>query len=534
MISTASKEENFSDVETALLTSNERVLMQTATAKVSTLDGNEIDTKIYFDCGSQRSYITDKLCEELKLIPIGYETLTLNTFGTATSKSIQSKVVQILLILRNGDEPMYMQMNVVPQITGGFQRLEINCEALKTRFPKILLADRLHETDTSTSIDFLLGNDYYWDVITSEKIEIRSGLYLISSKLGWIVTGRVDKNALSQEKALLSLKTSAPHDELLFFNGTDEKPTTNVDLNWLWKLDSIGIKDDPYNNDDEKALQIFNDTVQFSENRYYVTWPRKEGAPELPTNYGLALGRLEKLLQRLKENTEVLEKYNTIIEDQLEKGIIEKVKEGQPVGNQVHYLPHHPVISPQRNTTKIRIVYDASAKIRRSSPSLNDCLYRGPVMLNDLCGLLLRFRMNPIGILSDIEKAFLQIGLQTQDRDVTRFFWMKDHKLCKAKENLQIYRFKRVPFGVISSPFLLAASIVYHLKKIGSALAMNTKDNIYVDNVLSGANNVEDAVVLYKELKRIFNEGSMNLREWASNSEDFHKGIPLHDQVRTE
>ena len=83
-----------------------------------------------------------------------------------------------------------------------------------------------------------------------------------------------------------------------------------------------------------------------------------------------------------------------------------------------HYIPHHPVITPLKSTTKVRIVYDASAKTRQSNKSLNECLYRGPVILPSLLGLLLRFRLSAIGIVSDVEKAFLNVGLQVHDRDV--------------------------------------------------------------------------------------------------------------------
>ena len=73
--------------------------------------------------------------------------------------------------------------------------------------------------------------------------------------------------------------------------------------------------------------------------------------------------------------------------------------------------------------------------------------------------------MHKIGLASDIEKAFLQVGLQEMECDVTRFLWLKDLNILQAENNLQILRFTRAPFGVISSLFLLGATILYHLKK---------------------------------------------------------------------
>ena len=87
--------------------------------------------------------------------------------------------------------------------------------------------------------------------------------------------------------------------------------------------------------------------------------------------------------------------------------------------------PHHAVITPQKSTTKLRVVYDASAKSKQPNKSLNECLYRGPVMINDICGILIRFRLYAIALVADIEKAYHQLGLQKSQRDVTRFLWLK-------------------------------------------------------------------------------------------------------------
>ena len=74
-------------------------------------------------------------------------------------------------------------------------------------------------------------------------------------------------------------------------------------------------------------------------------------------------------------------------------------------------------------------------------------------MLPDLCGLLIRFRMHTIAVVADVEKAFLSIGLQQQDRDVTQFLWLKDPKKVTVEGNLQVFRFCRIPFGVVFSPY---------------------------------------------------------------------------------
>ena len=161
--------------------------------------------------------------------------------------------------------------------------------------------------------------------------------------------------------------------------------------------------------------------------------------------------------------------------------------------------------------------------------SLNECLNRGPVILPDLCGLLIRFQMYPVVILADIEKAFFQVGIQEPEQDTTRFLWLKDTTNLDIKSNLITYRFCRVPFGLIciASPFLLAATIKFHLQKEGTPLALHIlMKNIYVDNVLIGIDSSTEIRDVYEEAKSIFRRAAMNLREWNSNSFESLEFIP--------
>ena len=198
------------------------------------------------------------------------------------------------------------------------------------------------------------------------------------------------------------------------------------------------------------------------------------------------------------------------------------------MGPQKHYIPHHAVVTPSKATTKVRVVYDASAKAKQTNLSLNESLHRGPVMLPDLCGLLLRFRLPPIAI---VEKAFLSVGLHTPDRDVTRFLWLKDASNPNLENNTQVYRFCRIPFGVISSPFLLSATIKHHLQHNANPTAKLLLRDTYVNNVITGANSLKEAKELYTEAKKLFSTASMNLKEWASSSQPFMAFVPVEDRL---
>ena len=155
-------------------------------------------------------------------------------------------------------------------------------------------------------------------------------------------------------------------------------------------------------------------------------------------------------------------------------------------------------------------------------------------MLQNSVGILLRFCLNKIAVVSDIEKAFLQIGLQDNAKNATRFFWLKDKNILETDNNIQTYRFCRLPFGIIASPFLLTATIDHHLQTVGTSMAENIRQNIYVDNVVTGTNSVHEALGFYSESKKIFEGAAMNLRDWTSNIKEVLDKIPLYDQTNSQ
>ncbi|GFY63025.1 uncharacterized protein TNIN_206021 [Trichonephila inaurata madagascariensis] len=179
-------------------------------------------------------------------------------------------------------------------------------------------------------------------------------------------------------------------------------------------------------------------------------------------------------------------------------------------------MPHHPVIRNDKETTKLRIVFDASSK-EKNCLSLNDNLKAGPNLNPNILILLLKFRKFRIGLISDVEKAFLQIVLAEEDRDCQRFLWADDF----PPNNLKIYRNKTVTFGVKSSPFLLVATIKHHIKnyEISHPLAYKVlNEYLYVDDLITGTNTVNEALELSKHTKLILKDANMNLRKWKTNS----------------
>uniref|UniRef100_A0A1I8BNY0 Uncharacterized protein n=1 Tax=Meloidogyne hapla TaxID=6305 RepID=A0A1I8BNY0_MELHA len=170
-------------------------------------------------------------------------------------------------------------------------------------------------------------------------------------------------------------------------------------------------------------MDFFKQTIKRSPNgRYIVKWPWKENKENLPSNFSLAYRRFLGLMERLKKNPDLMLEYEKIIESDIKRGVLEDADRNK--GSIEHFLPHHPVIT----TKKVRIVYDASAKIR-GGKSLNELLYRGPIIMPELAGMLIRFRLPEIAIWADIEKAFHCLELDPEDREVLKLIWLKDPRM---------------------------------------------------------------------------------------------------------
>ncbi|XP_060551271.1 uncharacterized protein LOC132712851 [Ruditapes philippinarum] len=522
--------------EIGMVSSDKMILMQTVTTTVNNpKNGKKQEIRILLDSGSQRSYVSEALAKRLDLKAEGTEEINVMTFGTNKSKHITTKLSSITLMLKS-DKQLDMSVNIVPVISGTIQRKPIGqlSENAHHILKTVDLADTIASENESCEIEMLIGNDYYLDIVLCQKLEIQPGLYLLSSKCGWILSGRTknDHDEESKEINMLIFTQGNISANTNTFTSVDSSIPIKPNLEDFWNIESIGILDNPDISNDENAMRHFKDTLSFNDGRYQVAWPWKDEEPILPVNRELAYGRLKSVLSKLQRKPEMMKLYDNVIEDQKQKGIIEKVDNKTRENGLVHYIPHHAVVTPSKSTTKLRIVYDASAKTKQSDKSLNENLYRGPVMLHNLCGMLMRFRLHKIAIVADIEKAFLQIGLQPNDRDVTRFLWVKDfNKPIFEKSNIIEYRFCRVPFGVISSPFLLGATIESHLESNGSETAQKLKNDIYVDNLVTGTNSKSEAMQLYKDAKSLFDEISMNLREWITNDESVNTFIQPKDRA---
>ena len=157
--------------------------------------------------------------------------------------------------------------------------------------------------------------------------------------------------------------------------------------------------------------------------------------------------------------------YDKLIKQYINDGIVEPIRSSSKTSydlRSVHYLPHRAVVCQNRDTTKVRIVFDASTHVNNES-SLNDVLYSRPCMLPLLHNIVIRFRIRKIGVIADVQQAFLQIEINENHRDFLRFIWFDN--VLSNNPSYVLLRFAAVVFGLICSPFLLNGTLKVHLEK---------------------------------------------------------------------
>lgn len=460
---------------------NCRVLLQTAKAVATNEDGTRSTVvRLLFDSGSQRSYITENLRATLHLKSLQTERLNLNTFGEAKYKKQNCDVVKLQVRRSGCEDAIKISALTFPVICSPLPgKVSVNYPHLDG----LELADE--PFDAEGSIDILIGCDYYWHFVTGETRRGDEGPIAVNSKLGWLLSGPV-KGTLDRSYVTHSNLIIEGHDDLFARNEDDVLTNT---LKNFWETEAIGIKDLTQ----QETKESFKIDVAWSEDRYEVNLPWKENClPLSSNNYLLYESRLRSLHHKLRKDPELLAEYDNIIQDQLSKGIIEQVPNKEKIAARHHYLPHHAVVRKDRETTKVRIVYDGSAKSGNQEKSLNDCLETGPNHIPHVFNMLARFRKNPVGITADIEKAFLMVGIQEDHRDFLRFLWLRNPD-CVKPEIVQ-YRFTRLVFGLRPSPAILGATILHHLqlhKQSDPEIAELLEQSLYVDDLLTGESDEE-------------------------------------------
>lgn len=181
----------------------------------------------------------------------------------------------------------------------------------------------------------------------------------------------------------------------------------------------------------------------------------------------------------------------------------------------LYFIPHQPAFKPDSLTTKLRVVFDASAKTDNNS--LNDVLLPGPNLQSELLHILLRFRIYKHVISGDITMMFRQIWIAESDRHLQLILWRKEEDA-----QLEIFALNTVTYGTTCVPYFAMRCLKQLAREEGASVPLAQRaliSDFYMDDVITGSDNLEKTISLQKQLMVLLAKGQFHLRKWRSNDD---------------
>ena len=297
---------------------------------------------------------------------------------------------------------------------------------------------------------------------------------------------------------------------------SDDEPHDEL-LEQFWKIEAEGTQPESESSNpaDKEALDLLKKTITYNGEGYEIGLPWRKPF-RVENNIFAALSQLKSLHKRLSNDIQLKELYEQTLTTDLQKFYVNPVEMQQPEPEKIWYLPHHPVVNPNK-PGKMLGVANAAAKFK--GQSLNSNLIAGPDLLNDLVGILLRFRENPVAILSDIEGMFMQIAKSYEDQSALRFLWPNE-------EIINQYQFTRLIFGAIFVVNRCAEDNANEFPKTVSAI----KNHFYMDDYIHSLPSIDEAIETITHTKSSLHKGGFCLTKFVSNNDEALRFIEQEDQ----
>ncbi|GFQ64512.1 integrase catalytic domain-containing protein [Trichonephila clavata] len=475
------------------------VLLPTAIVYVKDINGAFQKCRVLIDSASQGSFVRKSCVNLLQLKPTS---VNINVDGLSSRNVGRvSGLVQLeITTLFCKNTSITVDALILPKIPCDLPQFQVDASALNA-FKNLQLADI--NCLQPSSIDILLGADVFGEIMLNRHLNVPGhSLTATETIFGWVVLG---KTKLSCQR-IISNHAS--------YN------TVEFQLDKFWQLEELS-ETKPFTNEEIAGENHFKITyTRDSTGRFAVKFPFRDSSDELGSSRDIAMHRLQQIERRFRKNQSLSDQYHKFMDDYLKLGHMELIpeKEIDLPASSSFYLTHHPVAN--KNGDKFRVVFDGSAK-SSSGISLNDELMVGPQLQTDLITLLLRFRVHKIAITAHIEKMYRQITLH--DSDFQRIVWRNS-----PFEPIQDFRLTRIAYGTASAPYLAIKCL--------QQLALNESNNFplaskaalkdfYVDDLMSGANSLSEALELQNQLTQMLSSAGLVLRKWASNCNELLNSI---------
>ena len=350
--------------------------------------------------------------------------------------------------------------------------------------------------------------------------------FAIKTDLGWSLVGNTgtpeDEDSIGVSHRILTkeipeLENSAQPKKVVSF---ECKRQIKEIINLMDRDFTDLSSEPPISLEDRKFLTLMEEKIYQNATGFYtMPLPFRQKPPE-NNSLQVATRRLNLLQRKFNKDPAYKEQYHQFMEDVIERGDAELVPSDELETPTSWYIPHFGVFHPKK-PGKIRVVFDCSAKV--GGTCLNDYLMQGPDLLNTLLGILLRFRVNKIAMMCDIEKMFHQFRVSPDDQNYLRFLWTDKDGEARA------YKMKVHLFGASSSPSCATYGLRHAAKQcqadetVGRDFILN---NFYVDDGLISTDTAEEAIQLYHQATAILQRANVRLHKFVANNREVMNAIP--------
>lgn len=478
------------------------ILLSTAIISILDKGGNPQSVRVLIDQGSQVNIITKQCANRLGL-PIRRSSHNMTVIGGVVSSQ---GVVSCTIRPADSCDPSFNTYAVVvPKISDCQPQGPLDSQ-IRLQLRNLKLADP--NFDKPAQIDFLLGAELFASIMDRSYNVIQGEPSAMSTCFGWILVGKVASYHPS--------KTSHSY----FTSCCQSLDTT---LKKFWEAEAVSSTK-VVNPEDVACEEIFvRDHYRLASGRYVVQLPFKSRPPTLPNCRELALKRFTALENRLFRQPELRQTYNEFMLEYCSLEHMAPAAEPSP-----YVIPHHIVLKHDSVTTKLRTVFDASFRPYSADVSLNSELMNGPKLQRDLCDILCGFRLFEYVVCADIKMMYRQILIDPADRKYQHIFYRSS-----SKESVSEYELNTVTYGMKSSSFLAQRVLLQLVADEGvnyPAASNSISQQCYVDDIVTGAHTLPDALALRQELVQLLRLGGFELRKWYSNRPEILEGIPDEHQ----
>ncbi|XP_058456613.1 uncharacterized protein LOC131434010 [Malaya genurostris] len=487
--------------------SERQTLLTTAVVLVYGNDGILHSCRTLIDSCSQNNFVTERFAAQLAL-QNHYANYQVSGLNGGTTKI--RKVVRTRIKSRVTNYSTELELLITPKITSDMP--ETSIDVTNWNLPThIAFADP--NFNKRGRIDMLLGAEIFWDLIKSKRITLAENLPSIrSTELGWVVGGVIPEHT--------------PVIARTFCNVVDQNDFSNL-LKRFWEIECAEELQRTSTATTDDCIQHFKNTHQrTTSGRFVVRLPFNERKNELGSSLQMATRRFLSLERRLDQSPELKAEYTTFLREYEKLGHMKCIEiNSNECPGSAYYLPHHCVLRPDSATTRLRVVFDGSAKTS-TGVSINDTLMIGPTVQSDLTSILLNFRCYRFVFTVDISKMFRQVLMNSEDTPFQRILWRDDRS-----QPLKIFELLTVTYGLASSPFhatMALSQLADDERKEFPLAAPVLRKSFYIDDALCGAHTIEGAQSLCQELLSLLKRGGFNAHKWCSNDPTILQEIPKH------